>query len=920
MIEAHAFSRYFRRTAPRLADWQAPALTVLSPQALRDAIDVTAQHHALPAALRICRQALMCRLIQLDVGEQAPVDEITCAISSFAEVACEAASAHAQAELSEVFGRPARPLLVAGMGKLGAAELNVSSDIDLVYLYETDGDVGSISHHEWYSRAARRTSQILEAADEFGFVFRVDTRLRPNGDEGPSVCSLDMLEQYLAAQGRPWERFAWMRARLLGDVPPDVLRDWQAVVQPFVYRKYSDFGMLESLRALHAQIRTDARARAARNPAMGRDVKRSRGGIRELEFFVQLLQLVRGGVAPELRERHTRRAIHLLCQHGLIEAPLATGLDTAYTFLRRLENRVQYLDDAQTHVLPADDADLERIAQSMALQTSCELLCQFDEHREIVANAFDSVLTTLGAGKQAKTGCTACGKAGGASAQGTQDEADLDRRLRAMTSGMEDSDRRESLLRQLTAVTQSLQVRQLAPVHRSRLDRVLLHSLEFTLERGALRALGEWLDWLMAHAGRTNYLAFFDEHPQAVERLLRLFDACNFAARYVRRFPGVVDELVAPQAAERFDPQAYRDALTARLLAVEHAYPGDVEGLLDAVRRAYQLEVFRLVMRDIEQHPAVEAVSDDLSALADMTLAVVLDACWRNQPARHRGSPRLALIGYGKLGSKELGYASDLDLVMIHDDDHPDAIAIYTAFVRKLIHWLTVPTGAGKLFEIDTRLRPNGNAGLLVTSFTAFEEYQRGRGGNTAWTWEHQALTKGRFVAGDVAIGTAFERVRREVLATPRDVQALREEVIAMRKRIADAHPPESGQFDLKHDRGGLVDAEFAVQFWVLAHGGADAALLANTGTIALMAAAARAGLVSMDEAQAAQAAYRELRAEQHRLKLQGAEFARVSAGQFEPQRDAIARLWQAALEASAPQAAPAASASNHVIADATIQ
>jgi glutamate-ammonia-ligase adenylyltransferase len=897
LIAAQELSRYYRRTAPRLRDWLDGHALPPSPQppvdALRGLIDALLAHQPIERALRVARQALMCRLIELDVEQQAPLDDITRAISRFAELAVRYASDHVQRHLQATSGTPLRPdgrpaaLLIVGMGKLGAEELNVSSDIDLVFLHDVDGEVGALSHHEWFSRAARGVCQLLHAPTEHGFVFRVDTRLRPNGDEGPTVCSLDMLEQYFAVQGRPWERFAWLRARLLGAVAAEAQREWQAVVLPFVYRRYMDFGMIESLRALHAEVRQDARARAARNACATRDIKRSRGGIRELEFFVQLLQLVRGGVAPELRERHTRRALARLAQAGIVEPPVSAQLDAAYTFLRRLENRIQYLDDAQTHTLPADDADVERIALSMGLPNGCALLCALDEHREAVAGAFDSLLTTLGGEKP----CTGCGKG---------KTLDFAQALHAALAAVDDAGERERLTERMLALAEQPAVLRLAGAHRERLQRIVQRSAAQAAQLRHPRVLGDWAEWLSAHAGRTNYLAFFDEHPQAAARLLRLLDACAFAAHYVRRFPGVVDELVAPQATERFDAAQYAATLRARLEAIEHGYPNDAEPLMDALRRAYQLELFKLIMRDIEQRPAVEAMSDDITLLADTTLQVSLDVCWRTFAQRHRDAPQMAVIGYGKLGSKELGYLSDLDLVLIYDDAQPEAGALYAQFAKRWINWLTTHTGAGKLFEIDTRLRPNGNAGLLVTSLEAFDAYQRGRGGNTAWTWEHQALTKARFVAGDARIGAAFERIRRDVLATPRDTAALRTQVIAMRQRIAETHHGRRGFFDLKHDPGGLVDAEFAVQYWILAHAPRVPELLGNTGTIALIGVAARAGLIDEAAARAAQDAYRRLRARQHQLKLDGHEFAQVPEAELRAERAAIRALWDAALGAPA--------------------
>ncbi len=935
LIEAQALSRYYRRTQPQLARWQAPATaaldaalqqvradpeshTALAWQApLTKLLDEASNNRPLSEALRVARHAMQCSLIEHDcataTNRGAALDASTAVLSSFAELACERASKAACDELATRHPAPESPsLLIAGMGKLGAGELNASSDIDLVYLHAEEGETADMSHHEWFSRASRRCSQLLNDVTEHGFVFRVDTRLRPNGDEGPSVCSFEMLEQYFTAQGRPWERFAWLRARLLGEAGHSVIaeREWKNTVQPFVYRRYADFGMVESLRALHAQIRADAKARALRNPAASGDVKRSRGGIRELEFFVQLLQLVRGGVAPELRERHTRRALKVLSAAGIIDKPRADALSSAYTFLRALENRIQYLDDAQTHTLPTDDQDLAHLAAAMNASSTCELLCTLDEHREQVASAFDSLLLTLGAesnARSANTGCTNCGPSNVKTAQNTDTgnmTSSVANNIIRNNHDTNNSINENHIQAAITHLKEHPSVMRLTPQAQTRLTRVVSRSVVALREAAAqgkanddysVAAFEAWLDWLAAHASRTNYLAFFDEHPQAAERLMRLFTVCNFAAQYVRRFPGVVDELLSAQATERFDADAYKQMLRTRLAAIEKQQAGDVEPLLDALRRAHQLETFRLVLRDTELQPPVEAMSDDITALADATLEVSLQACWRSFALKQGDeAPQFAVIGYGKLGSKELGYASDLDLVLIYDDSANDEAGTrYTHFAKRWINWLTTHTGSGRLFDIDTRLRPNGNAGLLVTSLSAFEQYQLGRGGNTAWTWEHQALTKARFVAGSAKIGGAFETIRSKVLQSSRNAQALATEIRAMRQKMHAAHPPREGFFDVKHDSGGLVDAEFVVQYLVLSQSQAHPELTRNSGTIALLGTCAALGLLPRDMAALAQNAYRDLRVEQHRLKLAGNEYAQVAEPAFAAQRNAIRDLWQ---------------------------
>jgi glutamate-ammonia-ligase adenylyltransferase len=910
-MELSQFSRFYRRHAGRFDDVLTLWPQGIPSRAALDAATATLQQAgaALPTALRRVRNALMLRLIESDLSG-APLEAICIGISDLAESAVDSGLRAVHAELQARYGVPRTAsgepaqFLVVGMGKLGGRELNVSSDIDLVFVYDEDGQTDgavSLSNREYFGRVVRAFVPLLSDITADGFVFRVDTRLRPNGDSGPPVVSLAMLEEYFLVQGREWERFAWLKSRVISsqDTPQAAraARALDAVVEPFVWRRYLDFGMLEALRALHRQIRLEATKRAAARPDKANDVKLGRGGIREIEFIVQLLQVVRGGRMPQIRERATLPALDLLVQHGLLQAEPGQRLAASYRFLRRLEHRIQYLDDAQTHSMPAEDADLHALAwamgfvddaagQRVACPKGCKLLRELDNVREFVASEFDALLHN---GPQ----CTGCGRP-----PETMDAV----RHRLAKAGLA----HDAIVARLKALEASPRYAALSETGRLRLLRVLDRVIGMAVERpGAEVCLTRLIDLLEAIGRRETYLAFFAEQPPALARLCNLLETSAWAADYIKRHPAVVDELITPPS-ERFHADTYRLELLRQHAALVERGRWDAGEGMDLLRQGFHAEMFRTLLRDLAGMLRVEQVADELSALADATVQLALQWCWAELPQRHRDQPAFAVIAYGKLGGKELGYGGDLDLVFLYDDPADNAPDIYAAFARKLVWWLTAHTAAGRLFEIDTRLRPNGNAGLLVTSLDAFDAYQRGRGSNTAWTWEHQALTRARCCAGDPAIGARFEAVRIAVLTTRRDRDALRREILAMRQKVADGHPNRSGLFDVKHDPGGMVDVEFAVQYLVLAHAADYPQLTADLGNIALLGMAEALDLLPAGVGRAAADAYRELRRIQHRERLAGAQAARVAADSLQAERAAVLALTRAVFGA---QALPTASA-----------
>ncbi len=905
---AAGHSRFVQRVRRRYA-----AELALLPPGLPDGEVVTAlvrrlqaEGRPLGSALRVARQLVLERLAVLDIEQGAPLDHVTGAMTALAEATLELALAAARADEDARRGVPLDAggrvidFWIIGMGKLGARELNVSSDIDLVYVCEDDGQTtgpaggdASCSAQEYFSAVARRLYTLIGETTDDGFVFRVDLALRPNGNSGPPVVSLAMLEEYFQVQGREWERFAWLKSRVVApraSIAAGRALPLRSLVTAFVYRRYLDYGVFDGLRQLHRRIRDEAQRRAAGRPERANDVKLSRGGIREIEFIVQLLLVVRGGQFPEIRSRSTLRSLDRLAARGLINPGTAARLAQAYVFLRRVEHRIQYLDDQQTHLLPVVDGDLAWIAASLGpacRAQACGLLDRLCEVREFVATEFDALLNEgqAPAANGAGNGCRHCGNGPPA-----LDSEALAEQLPAALA---------ERVRHWVAEPRVLALRDSSKL---RLGALMLRAARCVADgQCPLEATLRLIDWLDPLLRRDSYLALLAERPDVLRRLLRLLGLARWPMRYLMRHPGVIDELADPRLlAQRFDRTEYSDSLEQRHAAWQRSGEADEEALLDTLRHAHHAEVFRTLVRDLEGSLTVEQVADELSALADATVERTLRWVWPRLKSRHRAEPRFAVIAYGKLGGKELGYGGDLDVVFVYDDgDEPDADRaqeVYGQYVRKLITWMTLRTAAGELFDIDTALRPNGNSGLLVTSIAAFERYQVGRGSNTAWTWEHQALTRARCCAGSADLAQRFEAVRRQVLAAPRDRVALAREVTEMRDKVRRSRPVRPGRFDVKHSPGGMMDAEFAVQYLVLAHGATQPALLDNVGNIALLQRAEQAGLLPAGVGDAAADAYRELRRAQHRARLD------EQPTQFAPEllaaeRDAVLALWRAVFD-----------------------
>lgn len=856
----------------------------------------------LPAALRITRQLVLERLVVLDVEQHVPLADVMGAMSDLAEVMLSTALGHAHEELDAQYGPPMCAdgshcaFWIIGMGKLGGRELNVSSDIDLIYVYEEDGYTSGVqsnpeetrrSNHEYFSYLAKRLYALIGEVTEHGFVFRVDLALRPNGESGPAAVSLPMLKTYFQMQGRDWERFAWMKGRVvaaLADPLQGKEKKLWDVVQPFVFRRYLDYSLLDALRQTHQKIRQNAVQRAAGRPERANDVKLSRGGIREIEFIVQLFQVIRGGQFPEIRTRSTLQGLDRLRDADLLSVQRAAQLQQAYVFLRRLEHRIQYLDDQQTHILPERDDDLCWIAASMGMTLEPQrdmgcfagLFSTLGQSRECIAAEFDGLLNI---DHQTSGGVCTSGRC-------------------QPPAALLGDDAFESLLppvlqERVHQWAGSSRIAEFKEITRANLSYLVLRTAQW-LEDGMATDVGalRFIDWLDVILRRESYHALLLERPLIHQRVLRLQGMSQWVSQYMKRYPGVIDELANTKVYKgRFDANAYELELQVRRQALQDAREEDEEALLNVLRRAHHAELFRTLTRDIEGYLTVEQVADDLSLLADITLKVALYWCWDYVSKRHQQHPNVAVIGYGKLGGKELGYGSDLDIVFLYDDPHEQAGEIYGAYVRKLIQWLTVKTAEGDLFEIDTALRPNGNSGLLVTSVDAFESYQLQRGSNTAWTWEHQALTRARCVLGEPGLVMRFDRVRHEVLCARRDQVALQKEIQSMRERVREAYPVREGKIDVKHSPGGMLDIEFCVQYLILAYACDYPELEDDVGNIALLRRAQQAGLLRAPFGQQAADSYRLLRQIQHRSRLDDADT--LSNEQLRAACEAGLRLWQ---------------------------
>ena len=828
--------------------------------------------------LRREREREMVRIAWRDLAGWAGLEQTLGETSWLAEAAIDGALRPLERWAGRRHGSPrgrrsgqAQALAVLGMGKLGAFELNFSSDVDLICAYGEEGETrgrSALSNEEFFSDVVRRLVGAIGRVTEDGFVFRVDLRLRPYGDSGPLAMSFGQMEEYYQLQGREWERYAMIKAR---PVAGDRITGWRLLkmLGPFVYRRYLDFGVFESLREMKALIEQETARKS-----LGDDIKLGAGGIREVEFIGQAYQLVRGGREPALRERGILAVLSRLADHEHLPRQAAVELCDAYRFLRRVENRLQMVADRQTHRLPEDEVGRVRLAWSMGFTGWAEFLNTLNGHRDAVRRHFDRVFAATRRGSP-QAAAPAAGFA-------------------ELWRGTETSEVfGEEAVRRLAVLRDSYLYRALSENGRTRLDRLMPLLLETIA--GAERpgdTLIRVLGLIEQIARRTVYLALLTENPTIRNHMVQLCAASPWIARMLGEQPLLLDELIDPRSL--FHPQdrtALEGELAARLGDIDAA---DLEQTMDALRHFKQASTLRVAAADVVGAMPLMVVSNHLSDIAE----VVLDAVLRlagNKAVRGATPAGFCIVAYGKLGGIELGYGSDLDLVFLHTAaaDEPSARA-YPRLAQRIVHLLTAHTAAGVLYEIDLRLRPSGGSGLLVSSIDGFDDYQR----HQAWTWEHQALVRARAVAGDAAIARRFSEIRADVLGRVRDPETLRTEVRDMRERmLTELSRGGSGRFDLKQDRGGIADIEFLVQYAVLRWAHEHPALLRWTDNIRLLETLEHSGLFTAADTHTLTDCFRMFRARVHRLALQEIKDAVVDEVELAAERAAVTEIWERMME-----------------------
>ena len=870
--------------------------------------------------LRLLRREVLLTLIARDTTGAAGYDEVVATMSDLAEVALQRVIAVHARELARRYGVPMSPLgvpqdlMVVGMGKLGGRELNVSSDIDLIFVFDEHGECQptdefpsprkSVSNFVFFEKLAKKIIPALSDLKGAGFVFRVDMRLRPNGDSGPIVISNDMLEEYLYIQGREWERFAWLKGRIVSTPVFASVEQYEqqkhnlgSIVRPFVFRKYVDFNAISALSDLHKLIRAETVRREAGRDR-GINIKLDRGGIREIEFITQTFQVIRGGRDPKLRGNQTLTMLPLLAEAGAIKVEQAEQLSEHYVFLRNLEHAIQYVDDQQTHRLPNGDEQRVSIAAMMGMEVEA-MVAKLEAVRDYVAETFDAIF------------------------QVQSEEVPEDDWPQGWLHGFESAfeplsvifeekgfaDPHQAAHRVMGLMSSKLLAAQNDSA-RNKMAQLVKRVFELASSHDDVANVGidqiflRFVNLLDVIAGRSTYVSLLCQYPAVTERVARLLATSAWAANFLTAHPIILDELVDERSIvidndTVVDWSAWKDEVWAALKSVE----GDQESQMNIIRDSHHGAVFRLLVADLEGRLTVERLADQLSALADTVIEIVITLAWQTIVSRHCDVPKFAVIGYGKLGGKELGYSSDLDLIYLFDDKDANASKNYTRLVRRMMSWLTVQTSSGILFDVDLRLRPNGENGLVVSSLDMFKRYQRNEDGTGAWPWEHQALTRARFCAGDRDIGAVFEKERAEILCLPREKDVVFANVVDMRQKMLDGHANPTRRFDLKHDRGGMVDVEFAVQALVLAYSHDHPELINNFGNIRLLSMAAEAGLIDSVIADRAANAYRRYRAIQRKIRLErGDGPTRVEFDLVSDEIAAVKALWLAVFGDEGPQ------------------
>jgi [glutamine synthetase] adenylyltransferase / [glutamine synthetase]-adenylyl-L-tyrosine phosphorylase len=892
------FSDYVAQTAARHPEYVLDALEAGGSMPTRSDDDVrdwlaerlraAGDDAQFKACLRELRHRELIRIAWRDLLGQAGLDEVMHELTRLADILVQGALGWLEQQLHQRYGVPRdhegepQSLVVLGMGKLGGRELNFSSDIDLIFAYwrpgSTDG-ARSIDNQEFFQRLGRALIAALADATPEGFCYRVDMRLRPFGSSGPLVMHFDAIEDYYQAHGREWERYALIKARVMAGDPAAGERLMQKL-QPFIYRRYLDYGAFANLRELKRMINEESVRRERFE-----DVKHGEGGIREVEFVGQVFQLIRGGRDRDLQRRDLLGVLDLLARRQLLPEHAVDQLVQAYRFLRRVENRLQMQNDQQTHRLPPRAFDRTRLALAMGFPDEAAFETALVREQRRVHAQFEQVFSA----PQRDDAERLTGVPG----------AERQRTLgRIWTQHMKEDEALPLLAKMgftdpaaafegIRALRQSPVTRALTETGRQRLDRLMPLMLGAIVELDTPDAvLPRALQLVKTIARRSVYLSLLVENPLALSQLVRLCEASSWISDQLTRYPLLLDELLDPRAL--YAPPG-REGLQQELDHELAQFPlEDQEQVLDRLRQYKQVQTLRVAAADIMGHLPLMKVSDHLTWLAEVLLDKVLELSWNLMVERHgepwcgpestRRRARFAIIGYGKLGGLELGYGSDLDVVFLHDSDGESARTtgprvidnseFFGRVAQRVVHLLGAFTPAGRLYEVDTRLRPSGASGLLVSSLDAFARYQEG----SAWTWEHQALVRARFVAGDQELGERFAEVRRRILARPRDQEALRAQVVEMRaKMLAEHASRDPDVFDLKRDRGGITDIEFMVQYWVLAKADEFPELCTWPDKVRTLEVLGQVGVITPELGNALADAYRDMRNRIHRQTLAGA-------------------------------------------------
>jgi glutamate-ammonia-ligase adenylyltransferase len=830
--------------------------------------------------LRRLRHRELVRIAWRDLVESAPLPEILAELSALADEAIRSSVNRAISALQPRYGAPVSEdgieskFVVLGMGKLGGRELNFSSDIDLIFLFSEHGATNgarAVSNEEYFRFLGQAIVGTLSKSTSDGFVYRVDVRLRPFGDSGPLAVSIPTLETYLAQHGRDWERYAYVKAR--------VVNEWDGaaglydeVLRPFVYRRYIDYGVFSSLREMKALIEAEVQRREYQE-----NIKLGRGGIREVEFIVQSLQLVRGGTIEELQDPELLPALEKLVRPGCLPRAVADELKVAYCFLRRVENRIQAINDRQTHDLPSDDANRARLALAMGCSEWSALEKALSKQREIVSGHFQNIVFR-GADEPESVEAESTLMKAWAAGAGDENFAAILTRL-----GYEDV---PGVAVRLVDFRKSGFFQRLDEPGRKRLNTLMPAVVAVAADQADPgQALSGALVVIEAIGRRSAYFSLLNENPGTLKRLVRLCGMSDFLVQQVATHPLLLDELL--------DQRIFRDAPSREGLEQDFADRIDLISIDDAEKQRnellnfHQAAVFRVAVADLSGTLPLMKVSDRLTEIAELVLQGALRIAWSELTAQYgvphcddKGEGRevhFAIIAYGKLGGLELGYGSDLDLVFLHNSTGEsqntngkkalENSVFFVRLTRRIINILTSPTSSGNLYEVDTRLRPSGKSGLLVSSLTAFDRYQR----EDAWTWEHQALLRGRIVAGPEMMHAAFGEMRSRILTEFVHRDTLKAEVMEMRERMrAQLLKGDAETFDLKQDVGGVTDIEFIVQYLVLREADKTPELLTFSDNIRQLEALSTAGILAESDAETLTAAYQEYRRQMHHLALAG--------------------------------------------------